>query len=225
MTLLAPTLQAWFTDRLMTQRNASPRTIAAYRDTLRLLLALRPEQTGKEPCQLDFADLDAPLIGAFLNHLEQDRGNSPQDPQRAPGRDPLALPLRRAAPPRARRHDRPRDRDPDQTPPANHDLLPRPGRDRRVAPSARPDHLARPTRPRDAPHRDPDRRARLRTREPHDHQTCRSAPERTYGYWGRAARNAARCSPARPSRSSTHGCANAKASRTSRCSRPAAAGR
>ena len=39
MTLLAPTLQAWFTDRLMTQKNASPRTIAAYRDTLRLLLA------------------------------------------------------------------------------------------------------------------------------------------------------------------------------------------
>ena len=38
MTLLAPTLQAWFTDRLMTQKNASPRTIAAYRDTFRLLL-------------------------------------------------------------------------------------------------------------------------------------------------------------------------------------------
>ena len=78
MTLLAPTLQAWFTDRLMTQKNASPRTIAAYRDTLRLLLAYAQQQTGKEPCQLDFADLDAPLIGAFLNHLEQDRGNSPK---------------------------------------------------------------------------------------------------------------------------------------------------
>ena len=78
MTLLAPTLQAWFTDRLMTQKNASPRTITAYRDTLRLLLAFAQQQTGKEPCQLDFADLDAPLIGAFLNHLEQDRGNSPK---------------------------------------------------------------------------------------------------------------------------------------------------
>src|SRR5579859_6824058 len=78
MTLLAPTLQAWFTDRLITQKNASPRTIAAYRDTLRLLLAFAQQQTGKEPCQLDFADLDAPLIGAFLNHLEQDRGNSPK---------------------------------------------------------------------------------------------------------------------------------------------------
>jgi len=78
MTLLAPTLQAWFTDRLMTQKNSSPRTIAAYRDTLRLLLVFAHQQIGKEPCQLDFADLDAPLIGAFLNHLEQDRGNSPK---------------------------------------------------------------------------------------------------------------------------------------------------
>ena len=78
MTLLAPTLQAWFTDRLMTQKNASPCTIAAYRDTLRLLLVFAQQQTGKEPCQLDFADLDAPLIGAFLNHLEHDRGNSPK---------------------------------------------------------------------------------------------------------------------------------------------------
>jgi integrase/recombinase XerD len=78
MSLLAPTLQAWFTDRLLTQRNASPRTIAAYRDTLRLLLTFAQQQTGKEPCRLDFADLDAPLIGAFLNHLEQERGNSPR---------------------------------------------------------------------------------------------------------------------------------------------------
>lgn len=52
--------------------------IAAYRDTLRLLLAFAQQQTGKERCQLDFADLDAPPIGAFLNHLQQDRGNSPK---------------------------------------------------------------------------------------------------------------------------------------------------
>jgi site-specific recombinase XerD len=78
MTLLAPTLQAWFTERLLTQRNASPRTIASYRDTLRLLLTFAQQQTRKDPCRLDFADLDAPLIGAFLNHLEQERGNSPR---------------------------------------------------------------------------------------------------------------------------------------------------
>jgi len=76
MTMLAPTLQAFFTDRLTRQRNASPHTIAAYRDTLRLLLAFTAERTGKQPCQLDLEDLDAPLIGAFLDHLEHDRGNS-----------------------------------------------------------------------------------------------------------------------------------------------------
>ena len=76
MTLIAPTLEAFFTDRLMTQKNASPRTIAAYRDTLRLLLRFAQKKTGKQPCDLDFADLDAPLIGAFLTHLERDRGNT-----------------------------------------------------------------------------------------------------------------------------------------------------
>jgi integrase/recombinase XerD len=78
MSLLAPTLQAFFTDRLITQRNASPRTVAAYRDTLRLLLRFAHKQTGKQPCQLDFSDLDAPLIGAFLDHLEDERGNTPR---------------------------------------------------------------------------------------------------------------------------------------------------
>jgi site-specific recombinase XerD len=76
MSSLAPTLQAFFTDRLTRQRNASPHTIAAYRDTLRLLLAFVQEQTGKQPCQLDLDDLDAPLIGAFLDHLEHERHNS-----------------------------------------------------------------------------------------------------------------------------------------------------
>jgi integrase/recombinase XerD len=76
MSLLAPTLQAWFTERLITQRNSSPHTVASYRDTFRLLLAFAAERTGKPPCQLDIDDLDAPLIGAFLNYLEAGRGNS-----------------------------------------------------------------------------------------------------------------------------------------------------
>jgi site-specific recombinase XerD len=78
MTALAPTLQAFFTQRLITQRNASPQMIAAYRDTFRLLLTFAHDQTGKQPFQLDIDDLDAPLIGAFLTHLEQARGNSPR---------------------------------------------------------------------------------------------------------------------------------------------------
>jgi len=73
---LAPTLQAFFTDRLARQRQASGHTIAAYRDAIKLLLAFAERRTGKPPSRLDIADLDAPLIGAFLNQLETGRGNS-----------------------------------------------------------------------------------------------------------------------------------------------------
>jgi hypothetical protein len=76
--MLAPTLQAFFTDRLARQRDASPHTIAAYRDTWRLLLAFVSRQARKQPSLLEFTDLDAPLIGAFLDHLEHGRGNSPR---------------------------------------------------------------------------------------------------------------------------------------------------
>jgi integrase len=76
MTALAPTLQAFFTDRLIRQRQASPHTITAYRNTLRLLIVFTAHRTGKDPCRLDVADLDAPLIAAFLDHLEHDRANS-----------------------------------------------------------------------------------------------------------------------------------------------------
>jgi site-specific recombinase XerD len=76
MTLIAPTLQLFFTDRLAQQRQASPRTIAAYRDALKLLLAFVHHQSGKTPAQLDWDDLDATVISAFLNHLEGERHNS-----------------------------------------------------------------------------------------------------------------------------------------------------
>lgn len=76
MTALAPTLQAFFTDRLTHQLGASAHTITAYRDAWRLLLAFTTARTGIAPTKLDIADLDAPLIGEFLNHLENERGNS-----------------------------------------------------------------------------------------------------------------------------------------------------
>ncbi|MCA1700197.1 MAG: site-specific integrase, partial [Actinobacteria bacterium] len=71
-----PTLQAFFSERLIGQRHASPNTVAAYRDTLRLLLDFASRRLGRQPCQLDIGDLDAPLIAAFLAHLETERGNS-----------------------------------------------------------------------------------------------------------------------------------------------------
>jgi len=76
MSALAPTLQAFFTERLARQRRASAHTVAAYRDTLRLLLIFARARTGTAPSNLDVADLDADLIGAFLDQLEKERHNS-----------------------------------------------------------------------------------------------------------------------------------------------------
>lgn len=76
MSSLAPVLQAFFTERLIGQRDASPHTIASYRDALCLLLRFAQQRTGKAPHQLDIDDLDAPLIGAFLNYLEAERAVS-----------------------------------------------------------------------------------------------------------------------------------------------------
>jgi integrase/recombinase XerD len=73
---LAPTLQAFFTDRLRRQRQASGHTVAAYRDAFKLLLTFAQQRTGRAPSQLDIADLDATLVSAFLDHLEHERGNS-----------------------------------------------------------------------------------------------------------------------------------------------------
>jgi integrase/recombinase XerD len=76
MSLLAPTLEAFFSQRLRTQKNASAHTIASYRDCLRLLLGFVQDTTGTPPSKLVLDDMDAPVIGAFLDHLEQDRGLS-----------------------------------------------------------------------------------------------------------------------------------------------------
>ncbi len=78
MSLLAPTLEAFFVERLAGQRQASPHTIASYRDTFRLLLNFVEARTGVAPSRLDLADLDAPLVGSFLDHLEAERGSSVQ---------------------------------------------------------------------------------------------------------------------------------------------------
>lgn len=68
-------LEAFFTDRLMCQRQASPNTIASYRDTFCLLLRFAQQRLKKGPSALTIGDLDAPCIGAFLDYLEKDRGN------------------------------------------------------------------------------------------------------------------------------------------------------
>jgi integrase len=72
---LAAQLQAFFTDRLLTQRRASPHTVAGYRDCFRLLLRFAQQRLRKPPSRLSLEDLDAQFVGDFLQHLEFDRGN------------------------------------------------------------------------------------------------------------------------------------------------------
>lgn len=76
MTLIAPTLQAFFAERLTRQRQASPRTIASYRDTMRLLLGFVNDRTTRPPSMITWNDLDATMISEFLDHLETNRHNS-----------------------------------------------------------------------------------------------------------------------------------------------------
>jgi site-specific recombinase XerD len=76
MSLLAPTLELFFTERLLNQRQASQATITSYRRTIILLLRFAQARTGKAPSTLDWGDLDAGVISAFLTHLETERRNS-----------------------------------------------------------------------------------------------------------------------------------------------------
>lgn len=76
MTAIAATVESFFTDRLAKQRLVSAHTVAAYRDTIRLLLDFIVRRTGTAPSRLTWEDLDADAIAAFLDHLENARGNS-----------------------------------------------------------------------------------------------------------------------------------------------------
>jgi integrase/recombinase XerD len=68
-------VQYFFAQHLSAHKKASPRTVAAYRDTFRLFLAFLQDRTGRSPANLSVADLDAPAVLAFLQHLESDRRN------------------------------------------------------------------------------------------------------------------------------------------------------
>lgn len=75
-TLVGPLLQAFFSEHLCVHKRVSVQTIASYRDSFRLLLQFLHTTTGTAPAGLRVADLDAPAILGFLEHLEQTRGNS-----------------------------------------------------------------------------------------------------------------------------------------------------
>jgi site-specific recombinase XerD len=73
---LAPLLERFFMQRLMQQRQASPHTISSYRDTFRQFLKFVQQRLHKSPSRLNFEDIDAPLIVAFLDELEKHQGVS-----------------------------------------------------------------------------------------------------------------------------------------------------
>jgi integrase/recombinase XerD len=219
MTALAPTLEAFFTDRLMAQKGASPKTIATYRDAFRLLLGFVHAQTGKQPFELDFADLDAALIAKFLNHLEQVRGNSPRTRNNrlaaihsfymySAFRHPehaatiarvLEIPMKRYERNGITYLDQKRSRrcSPSPTgPPGSDDAT-----TRCYSPRSRP-VCASPNSPSS------------------ESATSASAPAPTAESRAKAASKGSRRSSPRRSRCSANGCTSAEAMTTSRCSRP-----
>ena len=82
-TTLAVLLETFFTRRLMQERQASPHTISSYRDTFRQFLKFTAQRLRKPPSQLDFEEIDAPLISAFLDDLEKHHGVSTRSRCRA----------------------------------------------------------------------------------------------------------------------------------------------
>lgn len=75
MIALPPLVQLFFAERLVRQRHASPNTVASYRDTFRIFLGYVERRLGRPPTKLHLQDLDAPIVGRFLDHLEAERGN------------------------------------------------------------------------------------------------------------------------------------------------------
>ena len=71
----AELVQTFFCDYLIKQRDLSPRTVSAYRDTFRLLLNFLQRDCGKRPDQLTLANLTGARLIAFLRYLEEERGN------------------------------------------------------------------------------------------------------------------------------------------------------
>jgi integrase/recombinase XerD len=147
MTDLAPSLQAFFTDRLIGQRAASPNTIDSYKTTFGLLLRFASQRTGTSPSQLDIDDLDAPLVAAFLGHLETERHNTPRTRNnRLAAIHSLFAYLALHHPEHAGTIQHPTGaRHPHQTHPTEPPHLPDRTRSRRAPPSMRPTTLDRPT--------------------------------------------------------------------------------
>ena len=191
MTLIAPTLQSFFTDRLARQRQASPRTIASYRDTLRLLARLRcrqPHRTSRPLARLGRPRRDD---DRRLPRAPRDRrGQQREDPQPAPTAIRSLFTYAALRHPEHAAADPAGARDPAETLRKTNVTFLTAEETARADRRARPDALGRPPRPGPAAHRDPDRTARRRAHRARPAATSPSAPARTSAARARAASTA-----------------------------------
>jgi hypothetical protein len=164
-TLIAPTPQAFFTDRLTTQRQGSPAPSRPTAMPCGYCSGFVHRQSGMTPAQLDWDDLDATMTSSFLDNMESERGNSIRT-QHSADRDPLVVLLRRPAPSRARTgHPARPGHPPEAVRQAGRDV---PDRTRGRRPTRRPGPvpLGRPTRPHPHVAGHPDPPAGLRAHRP-----------------------------------------------------------
>src|SRR6516225_6513083 len=145
-------LQSFFTTRLMTQRKVSPHTIASYRDTFRLLLQFAQTRLRKAPSQLALDDLDASLVGAFLEDLEKRRRNGARSRNLRLTAIRSFFPLRLAGSAGAQRNHSTSAGDSQPTTAARTGRLSDPPRDRGATGGADPNDLAGTPRPRLSAH-------------------------------------------------------------------------
>src|ERR1051326_3856133 len=76
MTALAPHFTAFLCKHLPAERGASPHTCDTYAYCFQLLVCFAASRLALKPSQLEVEQLDAPLVLAFLEHLERQRKNS-----------------------------------------------------------------------------------------------------------------------------------------------------
>jgi site-specific recombinase XerD len=76
MTALAPALSTFLREHLARDRQASPHTSEAYAYSFQLLVTFAARRLRTKPSKLEIEDLDVPMILAFLEHLEEERGNT-----------------------------------------------------------------------------------------------------------------------------------------------------
>ena len=99
MTAIAPHITMFLRERLPVQRGASVHTCDSYAYAFQLLFEFASQQYRVAPSGLQLEQIDAPLVLAFLDHLETKRGNSPNTRNvRLAGADKLDLSVRRPLP-------------------------------------------------------------------------------------------------------------------------------